>query len=128
MKTIVKSHLRKGKIVRQHLRKLKIPVYAKVAAKKGLELRETLPKSKQFGITQEEANKLGIDSGITRAKRIINNNYMPEWEVRKVSNFGKRFWNKTGERAEGAHLIWGGREFEKKAEAIVKRWNNEDNS
>lgn len=100
---------------------LKIPRYAKVAARKGLELRRRLPPSKKFGITPKEAKQMGIDSGITRAHRIIRNDYMPIWEAQKVARFYGRFKNKTGPRAEGAHLIWGGRRFERKTASFIKK-------
>lgn len=118
-------HLRTSKRGRKFRagRGMRIPTYAKRAAKRGLELRKRLPKSKKFGITQEQASRLGIQSGITRARRIIKNEQMPEWEVRKVARFGQRFRGCTTPKCEGAHLIWGGRKFERKAVAQVKRWN-----
>lgn len=100
---------------------IKIPSYAKQAAKRGLQLRATLPESQKFGIDPGEASKLGIDSGVTRARRIIKNDYMPEWEAKKVARFYSRFKNKTGPRAEGAHLIWGGRRFEKTIASKVSK-------
>jgi len=106
---------------RKHLRKrngkvflagsLKIPGHAKLAAKKGLGLRKRLPASKKFGISPREAARLKIDSGVTRARRIIRNDEMPLWEQKKVARFYSRFKNCETPKCEGAHLIWGGRRF-----------------
>lgn len=109
-----RAHLRKsnrGKVFPAG--SVKIPLYAKVAAKRGLVLRRRLPASKKFGITPQEAARLKIDSGVTRARRIVRNDSMPLWEQKKVARFYSRFKNCDTPKCEGAHLIWGGRRFEK---------------
>ena len=43
---------------------LKVPENVRKAAKKGLEMRREAPKSQKGGITNREAKKQGIGSGI----------------------------------------------------------------
>lgn len=91
--------------------KLRIPTYAKKAAKKGLLMRKKLPKSQKFGITKEEAEKLGIVSGVERAKQLIRNKYINDPDIISMVKFYLRFRNQKGKRAEGSLLLWGGRRF-----------------
>ena len=93
---------------------MKIPLYAKEEAREALELRETLPVSEQFGLSEEEARVLGITSGISRAQQLIKSNRLSEEDKKAVCRFYTRFRNKKGERAEGAIKLWGGRKFGKK--------------
>lgn len=88
-----------------------IPQYAKEDARKALELRRKLADSRKFGIDKDQAAKLGINSGVERAKQIIRNKYLDEEDARRVAAFYDRFRNKRGERAEGAIDLWGGRRF-----------------
>ena len=104
------------------MRRIIIPQYAKVAAKKGLELRASLPKSKKFGLSPEEARAEGVDSGVTRARRIIKNKYMYEWEIRKVAKFWSRFRNCKTFNCEGSHLLWGGRRFGREMFNLTQKW------
>lgn len=100
--------------------RLKVPKHAKISAKKGLKLRSSLPKSKRFGIDKNQAKKLGIASGVERAKQLIRSKSISYTDANKVCNFGNRFKNCKTSKCEGAHLIWGGRKFEKKACKFIK--------
>ena len=102
--------------------KLKITKQAKEKAKKALELRKKLPKSKKFGITKKEAEKLGINSGVERAKQIVRNDFLvKEKDIKAVCRF-KRWTNrKQTLRVKGAVDLWGGKRFIKKACETIKK-------
>jgi hypothetical protein len=86
-----------------------IPAYAKAAAQKGLLAREAFPKKP--GLTKEEAGKLGIVSGVERAKQIVREEYLSDLDVQSMRRFYARFRNMRTPRAEVAILLWGGRKF-----------------
>jgi hypothetical protein len=98
---------------------IKIPVYAKREAEQWLKIRDTLPKSKQFGIDKSEASKLGINSGVERAKQIIKESHLPMKDAKRVAAFYDRFKNCTTFKCEGAIGIWGGRKFGKKLSRML---------
>lgn len=102
--------------------RLEIPQSAKRLAKKALEKREKLPKSRRFGLDEKEAEKKGIQSGVARAKQLIKNKSISYEDAKSVARFS-RFLNKKGERAKGAVDLWGGRSFIKKAQKFVRRRN-----
>jgi hypothetical protein len=90
---------------------LRIPVYAKLEAKKAIVLRQSLPESKRFGLSREEANNLGIFSGVDRAYQIINHEFMDFDDVKAVARFYQRFKNCHTPKCDGAISLWGGRRF-----------------
>lgn len=90
-----------------------VPEYAKAAARRGLILRKTSSISRKFGITREQANRLGIDSGIERARQLIREKRITESKAKRIARFYVRFKNCNTPKCEGAHLIWGGRRWEK---------------
>lgn len=91
--------------------RIPIPSYAKSAARLGLKKRASLPKSKKSGLTKSEASRMGISSGVERAKQIINNSTLSEQDARSVGRFYARFRNQRSQKAENALLLWGGRKF-----------------
>lgn len=93
--------------------RLKIPKYAKEEARRALELRRSLPASKKFGITNNEAKKLGIASGVERAKQIMQRKYLPQSDTKRVAAFYQRFKGCKTPKCEGAIGLWGGRKFGK---------------
>jgi hypothetical protein len=95
--------------------RLPIHEHAREAARKALNERSQLNNSQKFGLDKRQADKLGIASGVERAKQIIRNDTLPEEDGRKVARFYSRFKNKRGKRAEGALDLWGGRKFGKEA-------------
>jgi len=94
---------------------LKIPKYAKQTAREALELRQSLPKSKKFGIDKQQARQLGINSGVERAKQIINDKYMPIEDVKRVCAFGRWLGRERTQKVQGAIDLWGGEKFIKQA-------------
>ena len=94
---------------------LRIPSYAKNKAREGLDERRSLPQSRRFGIDKSEANRLGIASGVERARQIIRNKTLPESDGKKVARFYSRFKNCDTTKCEGSLKLWGGRRFGKEA-------------
>lgn len=90
---------------------IKVPSYAKSAARKALEERRNLPSSRKFGIDRSEASRLGIASGVERARQLIREDKISEETAKRIGRFYDRFKNKDGERAEGSIRLWGGRRF-----------------
>lgn len=90
---------------------IKIPAHAKSAAKQGLDERRRLAPSKRFGIDKEQARRLGINSGVERAKQIIRNKNLPLNDAKRVAAFYNRFKNCRTKKCEGAIKLWGGRRF-----------------
>lgn len=101
--------------------KINIPEYAKQEAKKGLELRKSLPRSKQYGLTEEEAEVLGIKSGVERAKQIIKNNYLTKDDAKRIVAFYSRFKKCDTPKCKGSIKLWGGRKFGKKLTKKLRR-------
>lgn len=81
---------------------MKIPKYAKEIAKKALAKRESLPKSKKFGITKTEAERLGIASGVERAKQIIRSKRLSLKDIKRVCAFRRFLERKRSEKIQGA--------------------------
>ena len=100
--------------------RLLIPKYAKDEARKALIKRRSLPKSKKFGLIKEKAQRLGINSGVQRAKQITRSTYLDLEDAKSVARFYQRFKNKRGPRAKGAISLWGGRAFGRKAVKFVE--------
>jgi hypothetical protein len=88
---------------------MKIPQYAKDAAAEGLRARELFPKPP--GLTAEQAGKLGISSGVERAKQIIREEGLTDADLQSMRRFYARFRNYHTPRAEVAIMLWGGRRF-----------------
>lgn len=86
---------------------IRIPFYAKVSARRGLEER----KENNAGLTKSQAKRLGINSGVERAKQILRNKYLKESEAKSVARFYLRFRNCKTNRCETALDLWGGRKF-----------------
>lgn len=103
--------------------RLLIPEYAKKAAKEALELRARLPRSKQFGLSKEQAASYnpGMKSGVERAKEILRLKYMSFKKVQEVARFYARFKGREGFKAENSLKLWGGRGFGRMAVAHVKK-------
>lgn len=86
-------------------KRIKIPYYAKIAASKGLKER----KLNKAGLTKNEASKLGITSGVERAKQLLRNKYIKENDAKDIARFYARFRNCKTNRCETAINLWGGR-------------------
>lgn len=101
--------------------RLRIPAYAKACARRGLKLRAEAPKSKKFGLTKSEARRLGIASGVERAKQIIKSKSLSHADAKKVAMFYQRFRNCKTPKCKGAILLWGGAKFGSYAVKWVKK-------
>jgi hypothetical protein len=91
--------------------------YAKRAARKGLVLRKKI----DFGLNPAQAKKLGIRSGVTTAKTLIQSSFISDRLARAIGRFYSRFRNCTTKRCEGALLLWGGRRFGREMAAKFKK-------
>lgn len=93
---------------------IRVPRYAKEAARKGLEERKSLPQSRKFGLTREQANSMGIASGVQRARQLIRQRNISESSGKRIAAFYSRFKNCQTEKCEGSLSLWGGRRFGRK--------------
>lgn len=100
---------------------LKIPTYAKREARKALEERRKLPESRKFGLDKKEAEKLGINSGVERAKQLIRSDSLPIEDVKAVARFYQRFRNCRTKNCEYSIKLWGGRRFGRLCVDFVKK-------
>ena len=101
--------------------KIKIPKYAKIEAKRALQKRNKLPKSERYGLTEDEAKVLGINSGVERAKQIIRDNQLSKEDAKRVVAFYSRFKNCNTPKCEGSIKLWGGRKFGKRLSEKFRR-------
>lgn len=101
--------------------RLLISAMAKREATRALLKRMAMVKSKRFGISEAEARKLGIKSGVERAKELMRKKYLTLQEAKKVAAFHQRFKNCRTPKCEGAIDLWGGRTFGKKVISFVKK-------
>ena len=89
------------------MNRITIPEYAKEAARKGLEER----KLNKAGLDKAQAKKLGINSGVERAKQLIRSKTISVNDAKRIGAFYDRFKNQDSPRAETAIRLWGGRQF-----------------
>jgi hypothetical protein len=90
---------------------IKIPKYAKEKAQSALKLRDSLPKSKKFGLSKKEANSLGIASGVERAKQIVKQDYLDKEDAERVCAFKRFLKRDRTPKIQGAIDLWGGEKF-----------------
>jgi hypothetical protein len=103
---------------------IKVPESVRRAAKRGLEMRREAPKSQKGGITNKEASRQGIGSGIQRARNLMSGSVSEATIPRMVSFFARHGQNikkargnpSEHRRMRIADLIWGG--------AAGERWAN----
>jgi len=98
----------------------KIPKYAKEEAMAGLNFNSNVSKSRKVGLSKSQAKKLGIKSGVVRAKQLIRNKTLSYDDIKSIASFYNRFKKCKTIRCEMALSLWGGRKFGKKAVSIVK--------
>ena len=94
--------------------RIKVPESVKKAAKRGLDLRAKAPPSRRGGLDPKEAKKLGINSGVSRARQLIRGTVAPK-DIKAMRSFFARHSaykhkHKTdpGGKAHVSWLIWGG--------------------
>ena len=86
-------------------------------ASKGLQLRKEAPKSRKGGLTNAQAAKHGIGSGVQRAVTLINDKYINPKTVKRMFSFFSRHSvhrdkhdHQNPNRSYISWLIWGGDE------------------
>jgi hypothetical protein len=86
-------------------------------ASKGLELRKEAPKSRKGGLTNAQASKFGIGSGVQRAVTLINDKYISPKTIKRMFSFFSRHSihldkhdHQNPNRSYISWLIWGGDE------------------
>lgn len=91
------------------------PEGARKAAERGLEIRKQQPRSQRGGLTNAEASKEGIGSGVQRAVNLKNGSPLSPKVVKQMKAFFDRhsaFKHKHSEEPEGkarqSWLQWGG--------------------
>jgi hypothetical protein len=108
------------------------PKAAQATAKRALEVRAELPKSKRAGLTTQEAGQLGIGSGVARARDIANGS---DVDAQQVANFFSRHGGNIAKaeaagkdmessKAIQAGALWGGKTMERAALAALKKTEN----
>lgn len=109
------------------------PEGARKAAIRGLELRKAAPKSRKGGLTNKEASKHGIGSGVQRAVNLKNGSKMSPEVVRQMKAFFDRhsaYKYKHKQEPDGpAHvswLLWGGDPGYTWAQKVVRQMNAAD--
>lgn len=103
---------------------LKVPESVRSAARRGLEMRKQAPKSQKGGITNKEASRQGIGSGVQRAANLARGSVSEATIPRMVSFFARHGANikkarqnpSEHRRMRIADLLWGG--------AAGERWAN----
>jgi hypothetical protein len=81
----------------------------------GLEYRKAAPPSRKGGLTNKQAAKFGIGSGVQRAVTLINDEYISPKTVKRMYSFFSRHSafkdkhdHKNPNRSYISWLIWGG--------------------
>ena len=86
-----------------------MPGHAKKAAKMALKQRKEF--SDPPGLSVKEAKKLGINSGVARARQLVKSNTISVEDAKRIAAFYDRFKNRDSPRSEVAIKLWGGRRF-----------------
>lgn len=100
---------------------LKIPSYAKSHALRGLFQRRKYPRSERPGLGEKEAKRLGVYSGVRRAKELVRRKYVSEEDAKRIIAFYERFKNCRTRKCEVALNLWGGRKFALYLKRRIKR-------
>lgn len=106
-----------------------VPENVRKAAQKGLDLRAKQPAGKKAGLTPQQAGKLGIGSGVARARDLISGRVsydtvkrMKAYFARHAKNYkldpGKR---PVDDKGYVAGLLWGGEPGRVWANKIVRQ-------
>ena len=111
-----------------------VPAGVRSAAKRGLELRRKQPKSGKAGLDPKEASKLGIGSGVARARDLMAGKVSKETIKRMHRYFSRHAKNmaldpgKKPEEDKGyvAGLLWGGEAGKRFAAKMVARFKREE--
>lgn len=101
---------------------IRIPKFAKDKARSALALRDSLPKSKRFGLSLGEARKEGIASGVSQARQLLSKDSLTVKEAKRYKAFIGRFESRYDKSAKvkGAVDLWGGPRFDDYLERRLK--------
>jgi len=102
-------------------KRLKVTIEAKRLAKNALQRRREATESKKFGLTRKDASKLGINSGVARAKQLIKSDSITFGDAKRVCAFSRFLNRKRTFKVQGAIDLWGGEKFIKKACKFTKK-------
>ena len=111
-----------------------VPQGVRNAAKRGLELRRKVPKSKKAGLDTRQAAAQGIGSGVARARDLISGRVSKE-SIKRMhryfSRHAKNYKLDPGKKPEDdkgyqAGLLWGGEAGRIWADRMVARFKRED--
>ena len=97
---------------------LRVDKKAKRSAARGL--RERVSFRNPPGLEPKEALRLGVVSGVSRARQLLREDSLGLEDVKSVARFYSRFKNCRSARCETALDLWGGRSFGRKAVAKVR--------
>lgn len=86
--------------------KIRVPLYAKQAAREGLK--------SDAGLTLSEAKKQGISSGRQTARTLIEKDNISVDKAKQIGRFYDRFKGCQTKRCDDAIDLWGGRKFGRK--------------
>lgn len=103
------------------------------AAKRGLELRKAAPKSRKGGLSNEQASKEGIGSGVQRAVNLANGSTLSPSTVKRMkaffdrhSAFKSKHETSPPNKSYISWLLWGGDSGYSWAKKVVARMEAAD--
>ena len=111
-----------------------VPQGVRNAAKRGLELRRKVPKSKKAGLDTRQAAAQGIGSGVARARDLVSGRVSKE-SIKRMhryfSRHAKNYKLDPGKKPEDdkgyqAGLLWGGEAGARWAAKMVERFKREE--
>lgn len=95
------------------------------AALNALEKRKKTPKSQRGGLDPKEAKAQGIDSGVTRARQIVDawrNKRDLSWDTwGKIAGFSRFDGGGNSPRRSMARGLWGGRGGTARARQVMRQ-------
>jgi hypothetical protein len=78
-------------------------------ASRALEARKNLPKSKQGGLSPDEAREEGIKSGVSTARKLASGNPIGWDTISSMASFGRFLGMKQTAKVKLAIALWGGK-------------------
>lgn len=106
-----------------------VPQSVRKAAQRGLDLRRKQRRGNKAGLTPKEAGRLGIGSGVARARDLVKGRVSYQTVKRMKAYFARHDSNvdldpgKTPTEDKGyvAGLLWGGRQGERWAKSVISQ-------
>ncbi|MFB6209610.1 MAG: hypothetical protein ABEJ56_05765 [Candidatus Nanohaloarchaea archaeon] len=102
---------------------IKVPKYAEKNARKGVKLRkEKFSESNRPVLSQKEARKKGVHSGMTTAKTLQANDYISKGMAERIYSYlSRNKGQKRTDKVKVARLVWGGDESGRFQKYLKKR-------